>query len=91
MSADRAVLLYGSHARGDADEISDVDVLIVGERPLIANEIAPLLSEVYSGPLHITHYKWNEFGAMSEYGSLFLHHIAVEAKVIQYEGEAKNG
>jgi len=90
MSEDRAVLLYGSHARGDADEISDVDVLIVGERPLTANEIATLLSEVsYGGPLHTSHYKWDEFGAMSEYGSLFLHHIAVEAKVIRYEGEAK--
>ncbi len=89
MSEDRAVLLYGSHARGDADEISDVDVLIVGERSLTATEIATLLPEAYRGPLHTSYYKWDEFGAMSEYGSLFLHHIAVEAKVIRYEGEAK--
>ena len=89
MSKDRAVLLYGSHARGDADEISDVDVLVIGQEQLEPQEVATLLSAACRGTLHISHYRWDELEAMSEYGSLFLHHIAAEAKAIRYEGKSQ--
>lgn len=89
MSEDRAVLLYGSHARGDADMISDIDVLIVGATRPKTDEIAKLLPASCEGPLHTSHYTWVEFDAMSEYGSLFLHHIATEARAIRYEGMAQ--
>lgn len=89
MNDDRVVLLYGSHARGDADEISDVDVLVVGSTSLKTDEITMLLPASCEGPLHTSHYTWLEFGAMSEYGSLFLHHIAAEARAILYEGGAQ--
>lgn len=90
MNEDRAVLLYGSHARGDADPISDVDVLAIGSLPPTQNEIAGLIPASCAGPLHTSHYTWDEFGAMSEYGSLFLHHIATEARLIHFEGDASN-
>ena len=89
MNEDRAVLLYGSHARGDADAISDVDVLVVGPTLPKVDEIAGLLPASCEGPLHTSHYTWAELGAMSEYGSLFLHHIAAEARAIRYEGNAQ--
>lgn len=89
MNEDRAVLLYGSHARGDADVISDVDVLVVGPTLPKVDEIAGLLPASCEGPLHTSHYTWGELGAMSEYGSLFLHHIAAESRAIRYEGDAQ--
>jgi hypothetical protein len=89
MNADRAVLLYGSHARGDADSISDIDVLIVGPGPSNAGEIAALIPVTCNGPLHISQYTWSELEKMSQYGSLFLHHIATEARAIQYEGDGE--
>jgi hypothetical protein len=89
MSEDLAVLLYGSYARGDADEISDVDVLVVGRAALGTAEIAGLLPASCEGPLHVSHYTWPELVAMSEYGSLFLHHIASEARPIRYEGRGQ--
>ncbi len=89
MNEDCAVVLYGSHARGDADVISDVDVLAVGSLPPIADDIAALLPASCKGPLHISHYDWGELEAMSRYGSLFLHHIASEARALRYEGNAQ--
>lgn len=89
MTEDRAVLLYGSYARGDADANSDVDVLVVGPTPPSANEIAGLLQMSWYGPVHISHYTWAELQAMSKYGSLFLHHVAAEASVLEYQGEAQ--
>ena len=91
MSGDRAVLLYGSYARGDADAHSDVDVLVVGPTTVAAAEIAPLLPVFCQGPVHISHYTWAELEAMSNYGSLFLHHVATEASGLQYEGDARAG
>jgi len=88
MKRDRVILLYGSYARGDADDVSDVDVLVIGPVKPIDSEIAELLPASYRGVLHTSHYTWEEFAAMSKYGSLFLHHIATESKTIRYEGDA---
>lgn len=89
MNEDRALMLYGSHARGDADAISDIDVLVVGPSLPSTDEIAALLPFSCKRHLHTSHYTWLEFGAMSNYGSLFLHHIAKEAVAIRYEGNAQ--
>lgn len=89
MTEDSALLIYGSHARGDADSVSDVDVLALGSTLPRPDEVTRLLPNSCSGPLHISHYTWAEIVAMSEYGSLFLHHVASEAKAIRYTGRAR--
>ena len=86
----RAVFLYGSYARGDADEFSDVDILAISPDKPDHDEILTLLSVSQPGPLNISHYTWTEFESMGSYGSLFLHHISVEAKVLLYKGDAEN-
>jgi hypothetical protein len=53
------------------------------------DEIAGLVPISCKKHLHTSHYTWMEFGAMSNYGSLFLHHIAKEAVAIRYEGKAQ--
>ena len=90
MKADRAVLLYGSHARGDADASSDVDVLVVAAEAPDMDEVGHLVPESCRGPLHVSHYTWDEFRVMSRYGSLFLHHLARESKALLYEGHGEN-
>jgi hypothetical protein len=57
-------LLYGSRARGEADFLSDTDVLIVSDDPDAAD------------------YSWSDIGQLREYGSLFLWHLHLEARLL---------
>ena len=89
MTRDWAVWVYGSMARGDSDDLSDVDVLVVGPD---GEEAGDLLKTVgLSEPkVSISQYSWNEIQGMAAYGSLFLHHIRLEGRPL-YEGESCNG
>lgn len=78
MKASQAVWLYGSEARGDALPSSDVDLLLVGEG-LVPQEV----SHRYDGRrISVSRYGWEEIRGMAGYGSLFLHHLKAEAKVL---------
>lgn len=63
------VLLYGSGARGDADQLSDRDILRVDHS---ANGAAT--------------YSWDDVAKMHSYGSLFLQHLKLEARVLDADG-----
>lgn len=72
-----AIWSYGSLARGDSDNLSDDDILLVGplqDQPAKALKRAGLDSR----KLSISRYSWREIIRMAEYGSLFLHHIRLE-------------
>jgi len=88
MNADQAVVLYGSVARGDADNSSDIDVLVVGPYDHCIDE-QEFVDYARGRPVNVSHYTWPEFEAMSTSGSLFIRHLAAEAKPISYCGNGE--
>src|SRR6266853_1438576 len=72
-----SVWLYGSHARGDSDCLSDVDIFIAGALP---DEKTIKSIALNSQPLSVSRYNWEEVETMADYGSLFLHHLQLEGK-----------
>jgi Nucleotidyltransferase domain len=91
MADKTAIWLYGSYARGDKDEYSDCDLLIVGPEPGRA-VLEAALSECSShGPrLSISRYDWHQIQMMTRYGSLFLQHIGLEGRSL-WEGRSVRG
>lgn len=72
---DYVVAMYGSAARGEDDGLSDHDVLVVGD----------LDRELPFTPrpeLSVSQYSWTELQRMASYGSLFLVHLKLEARVM---------
>lgn len=68
------VLLFGSMARGDSSETSDVDLLISEETGSIKSERAGRVEVQYTPQKHLME--------MSARGDLFAIHLAYEAKVV---------
>jgi hypothetical protein len=66
--------LYGSRARGDYDQLSDIDMLSLGDEPRI------VLAQKADPRLSVSHYSWTEFQDMHEYGSLFLRHLKMHSR-----------
>ncbi len=88
----RAILLYGSHARGDADHTSDVDVCVFLTdlpRPseIAVRELAPSLPQ---RPLSVVAYTERDLDAMLEHGSLFAWHLKLEARVVYGESYVRS-
>lgn len=86
MKAHRAVLLYGSYARGDFVDSSDVDILVIGDGYYDSHEVERFAPRHCHGPIHVSHYTWDESLSMAAYGSLLLHHIRDEAIVLHCDG-----
>ena len=66
-------VLYGSAARGDSDNLSDVDVLVVDD---VKNR-----HHQYENA-SVVRYGWSEMAEMRAYGSLFLRHLRLHSRVL---------
>jgi hypothetical protein len=86
MKGGTEVWLYGSRARGTADSASDTDLLVVGGRRAVAYAYAKFAYPRIS----VSHYEWHEIEAMRSYGSLFLHHLALEGVRLDPEPSTTN-
>lgn len=65
-----ALFLYGSHARGDAQEVSDIDVL----------QVTPTHTAPYSvGRVNVTCYTLDQLLRIARGGGLFARHLIEEA------------
>lgn len=87
MTKPTAIWLYGSHARGDSDAKSDVDILLVADkavRPRLPRHVTQL------GKPSISRYSWEELEGMANQGSLFMQHLLLEG-VSLYESKESRG
>ncbi len=86
-----AIWLYGSFARGEQDEHSDCDILTIGsERDTFL--VGRMLSERsrHKVRFSVSRYDWQQIEAMAAYGSLFLHHVSFEGRMV-WEDRSVNG
>jgi len=84
-----AVWLYGSRARGDEDVLSDIDVFVASDTEVSKKEVTQLVPEL-PGDISVSQYSWGEIIGMADYGSLFLHHLRTEGKML-WEAPAGKG
>lgn len=88
--APERVYLFGSWARGEADELSDMDVVLIKETPASFHdrlrEVAAVLPPEL-GSVDILVYTPDEFARMVESGNAFAEMIREEGILI-YEREA---
>ena len=88
MNHGTAIWMYGSSARGDRDVLSDLDILVVGDmRPSMTTTIRKIIADERCPS--ISKYSWQEVSGMSEYGSLFLHHLRLEGFPIHEDSGCK--
>lgn len=80
-----SIVLFGSEARGDSDEYSDVDIFLLVE-DIAQNEINEVVDKIKS-KLHyrnigISLYTRTIYNQLLSEGSMFLWHLKLEGKVI---------
>jgi len=73
-SASTPLMLFGSFARGDASEHSDIDVLELSERRRRPYK---------SGRINVSVYDKPTLSRMAERGSLFVLHLRLEGKILR--------
>lgn len=74
-----AEAVFGSMARGDADQISDRDILIVdGDIERLKNRSRQLTSQGWS----VAPYTFKKLRALAENGALFVQHLKLESRII---------
>lgn len=71
--------IFGSAARGDSDVLSDRDILIVDDDPLVLRaRTRTLANEGWS----VAPYTFAKLNALAECGALFVQHLKLESSVI---------
>lgn len=75
-------VLFGSQSRGDHDQVSDRDILIVDDRPgALRRRAAILVQQGWS----VASYTYRKLEALAGRGALFVQHLKMEGKVLRDE------
>ncbi|TCC10334.1 nucleotidyltransferase domain-containing protein [Kribbella soli] len=87
------VWLYGSVARGTFTPQSDLDLLVASDAQCpIEIELEPIVAGLPQVEHRsITSYTWPQLAQMSAYGSLFLLHLKLEARLLHRRGDDAAG
>lgn len=73
------VWLFGSHARGEAEAGSDVDVLVVSDRvETLPGATTDWLAKKYGKNVDIAQYSYGRLEALIKQGALFMWHLRCE-------------
>ena len=59
-------ILFGSFARGDADEESDIDLMLVWDDEVPAEDVASRVYRLTGNPCRLLHYSISEFEALAD-------------------------
>src|SRR5205809_982801 len=83
----RTVFLFGSYARGDQDESSDIDILVITHGEKLLSEILSLVPDLeIKTKLSLAPYSSSIFVALYKSGSLFVKHLITEGKLLYDDG-----
>lgn len=81
-----SIILYGSHARKDHDELSDCDICIITRdkknEKLEIDDLEKMLGASVSSEINLVYYSDAVVNSMLSHGSLFLWHLKLEGKVL---------
>jgi len=80
-----SVMFFGSTARGDVHEFSDVDLLLVCSNTLEARRVVHHLNHRFE----VSVYSPEELASMAKLGLPFIHHLAGEGVVLNDDGSYK--
>ena len=72
------IWVFGSHARGDSDKCSDVDILMVSGTDE-TNYVTNYFAEKYAGKIDVSYYSYDGLTPLIDKGSLFANHLKKEA------------
>lgn len=75
-------ILIGSFARGTPEACSDIDIVRVGHNRTLSRSVLEVLANPNSPVSHID-YEKKAFASLYESGSLFIHHVLTEGKLIE--------
>lgn len=83
------IFLFGSAARGDPDEASDIDVIAIFSTKIEENarrEIQAALLQCFGNRIGLAEYSQARIEEMGQEGHLFIWHLFLEAKRLSIEG-----